>query len=136
MAIKLKISKKVLTRLAVFVALTAGALLFDIYFDNHPVELEQIEAGSEKKPVAEHGVVYLFNPVNASSVKTTVQKTPTRKLFDQTHNKNLQKYHQLRNYQVLKAEANLPRKSLVLSYHHLTFRHCFFTFPDDDPFIS
>ena len=125
-----------LKRFAFFTAIIGAAFLFDIYFDDHPVELNQIENSSKEESATEKGIVYLFSSVNNSSVKTSVQKTPTRKLYEQKHNKNLQNYHQVRNYQLLKAESKLPKRPLIFSYHHLTFRHFFYTFPDDDPFIS
>lgn len=132
--INIKISKKVLAKIAVFAALVGIAVLFDAYFENHPVEMDEIEKTADNS--TEYGVVYLYNPVNTCSTKSSFNKTPSRKLFELTHNKHIQQYHQLRNYQVLKAEREQPAVPLVFSHHHLIFRHYHFTFPDDDPLIS
>jgi hypothetical protein len=132
---KIKISKTTIVRLAVFTALIFAAVLFDHYFENHPVELEKMEADTGRHS-ADHRVIYLFNSASSFSAKTPVFKNSSRKLFEQTHNKHLRHYHQLRNYQVLKADCEKPANPLIFSYHHLTFRHYYFTFPDDDPHIA
>lgn len=135
MGFKIKISKKTIIRLAVFTALIVAAVLFDHYFENHPVELNQVETGTSRQS-AGHSFIYLFNSSNSFSAKTPVFRNYSRKLFVQTHNKLIQKFHQLRNYQVLKADMEKPQTPLIFSYHHLTFRHYYFTFPDDDPSIA
>ena len=130
----IRISKKALAKIAVFAALIAVAVLFDEYFENHPVIMDEMEETADAS--TEFGVVYLFNPVNSCSAKTSFQKTPSRKLFEHSHNKHIQQYHQVRNYQVLKAESKKPHTPLIFSYHLLIFRHYYFTFPDDDPLLS
>jgi len=135
MGFKMKITKKTIVRLAVFAALIAAAVLFDHYFENHPVELEKMEAGTRQN-TAEHSFIYLYNPAGTFGAKTSALKNPSRKLFEQSHNKHLQEFHQLRNYQVLKADMKKPKNPLIFSYHHLTFRHYYFTFPDDDPLVA
>lgn len=135
MGFKIKLSKKVLTRLAIFVALIAAAVIFDHYFENHPVELDKVETGASQQS-AEHSFIYIFNSANLLNAKTSGFKNPSRKLFAHSHNKLLQKFHQLRNYQVLKVDMEKPKNPLIFSYHHLTFRHYYFTFPDDDPLVS
>lgn len=135
MGFKMKITKKTIARLAVFAALIVAAVLFDHYFESHPVELNQVENETPQN-TAEHSYIYLFNSAGTFSAKTSVLKNPSRKLFEQSHNKHLQEFHRLRNYQVLKSDAEKPGNPLIFSYHHLTFRHYYFTFPDDDPLIA
>ena len=135
MGFKIKISRKIIVRLAVFTALIVAAVLFDHYFENHPVEFNQVETGASQQS-AGHRFIYLFNSANSFSAKTPGFRNYSRKLFAQTHNKLIQKFHQLRNYQVLKADMEKPQTPLIFSYHHLTFRHYYFTFPDDDPALA
>ncbi len=135
MEFKMKISKKTIARLAVFAALIVAAFLFDHYFENYPAELDKAETGASQH-TAGNSYIYLFNPANSFSAKTSVFKNFSRKLFAQSHNKLLRKYHQLRNYQVLKVDMEKPKSPLIFSYHHLTFRHYYFTFPDDDPLVA
>jgi hypothetical protein len=132
---KLKISKRKLVRFAFFAALIGAAFFFDLYFENHPVELEEIENVTEQNS-GEYRIVCLFNFVNASSAKIPIFKVPSGKLWEQSHNKLIQKYHEARNYQVLKTEAITPRKPFILSCHHLTFRHNSSLSPGDDPLSS
>lgn len=132
--LNIRLSKNALAKIAVFAALIAVAVLFDEYFENHPVEMDVMEETADTS--TEFGVVYLFNPVNSCGANTSFQKPPSRKLFEHSHNKHIQQYHQVRNYQVLKAESKKPHTPLIFSYHHLTFRHYYFTFPDDDPLLS
>jgi len=135
MGFKMKISKKTIVRLAVFAVLILAAVLFDHYFETHPVELEKVDAAASQHS-AEHSFIYLFNSANSFNANTSVLKNPSRKLFVQSHNKLVQKYHQSMDYQVLKADLRKPKNPLIFSYHHLTFRHYYFTFPDDDPLVA
>ena len=135
MRVKIKISKKTIVRLAVFAALIIAAVLFDNYFETHPVEFEKIETDAGQHS-ADPQFIYLFNSTSSFSAKTPGFKNSSRKLFEQSHNKLLRKYHQIRNYQVLKADCDKTANLLIFSYHYLTFRHYYFTFPDDDPHIA
>ena len=135
MKFKINISKKLVIRLALFVAVIGVATLFDIYFESNQGELNEIQTNS-KQTANEHGAICLFSQTNFFSAKTSVNKNPGRKLFVQSHDKYLQKHHQLRNFQVLKAEAQTKKIPLLLSYHYLGFRDYFFTNPDDEPLTS
>ncbi len=134
---KSKISKKLLVRLLFFIAAIGLASVLDIYLEKNPLLLCETEATSEI-PEEEHGVIYLVAQGSTSlNAKTSVQKTPDRKLYQQLHDKFLQNYHQLRNYQVLKAEAKNQKSITVLFCHILIIRdyNCFFP-DDDDPLFS
>jgi hypothetical protein len=129
-----KISKKLLYRLMLIIMLAGTALLFDVYLENHPETLEELQS-ENKNSSEEHNAIYLFSQGNSFNAKTPVQKTPSRKIFDDTHNKFLRKCHQLQGIQALKAKI-LPRKHLFISIHFLNYRNCYFSHPDDEPFIA
>jgi len=135
MKFNLKISKKRVMQLLLFMALTGIAFLFDQYFENHPGSLRELQTQSEES-AADHGTIYLFAQSNSLSAKTSAQKTSERKLFCQMYNKFIQKCHQLRNHQGLKTEPEKIKQPLFLSYHQFIFRHYYFTHPDDDPLNS
>lgn len=118
-----------------FIAITGIAFFFDEYFENHPGTLDELQTQNEAS-AGDHGTIYLFTQSNSLGAKTSAQKTSDRKLFDHLHNKFMQKCHQLRNHQVLKTKPEVLKQPLFLSYHHLIFRHYYFTHPDDDPLIS
>ena len=135
MKLKINISKKLIIRLILFAAVIGFASLLDNYLEKNPVQIDKENTGSNHS-ANEHGTIYLFTQANYTfNAKTSIQKTPSHKLFEQSHDKFLQKYHQLRNYQVLKADANMHKIPLFLSYHYLVFRNYFYTVPDDDPFL-
>jgi len=132
--IRIKISKNQWLKLAVFAALIGVAFVLDGYFKNNPVKIA--EENSQQGHNAEQPGVYFFAQSTTINVKTTVQNTPDRKFFQQSHDKLLQKYHQLRNYQVLKTDAREEKEPLRLSHHFLVFRSYFYSFPDDVPLLS
>jgi len=135
MDIKIKISKKLLLRLAFFVAVIGVATLFDVYFENNPEKLKVIQTESADN-TDRQSIIYFVNQTNAFDVKTSSQKDTGRKLQVKSHDKFIQKYHQLRNFQVLKAEVQTQTSPLILSYHYLVFKNYFFSAPDDEPLIS
>lgn len=132
---KLKISKKILIKLVVFVSLTSAASLFDHYFEKHPGALKEIQEENERNSNTQEGV-YLFSQTIPFSIKSPVQKSPSRKLTGEAHGKLLQKWHQLRIYQFLRAETNTIRQPFILSRNHLIFRRYIFDIPDEVPIIS
>jgi hypothetical protein len=132
--IKVNITRKLAIRVAFISAIIGAALLLDVYFENNPEELQNIQAESHE--TNEPGNVYLISQSNTTSFKTPVQKNLNRKLQVQSHDKFLRKYHQVRNYQVLKADVEKQTTPLILSYHYLVFQNYFFTLPDEEPLIS
>jgi len=135
MDIKIEISKKLLLRLAFFVAVIGVATLFDVYFENNPEKLKEIQTESADNTGGQ-SIVYFVNQTNTFDVKTSSQKDAGRKLQVKSHDKFIQKYHQLRNFQVLKAEVQTQTSPLILSYHYLVFKNYFFSAPDDEPLNS
>ncbi len=135
MDIKIKISKNLLLRLTFFVAIVGVATLFDVYFENNPEKLKVIQTETSDN-TGEQSIMYFVNQTNTFDVKTSSQKNTGRKMLVKSHDKFIQKYHQLRNFQVLKAEVQTQTSPLILSYHYLVFKNYFFSAPDDEPIIS
>lgn len=135
MNIKKNISKKLILRLALFIAVIGVATLFDVYFENNPETLKEMQAESATD-TNKQSMLYIVSQTNAIGAKTSTQKNTGRKLQVKSHDKFIQKYHQLRNFQVLKAEVETQTTPLILSYHYLVFKNYFFTVPDDEPLIS
>jgi flagellar basal body-associated protein FliL len=135
MNIKEKISKKIALRLALFVAVIGLASLFDIYFDDKHVEIEETEANSPEDE-KEQGTILLISQSTNLGAKTSVNKTVVRTIQLKSHDKYIQKYYQLRNYQVLRAEVQNQTAPLINSYHYLAFKNYFYSVPDDVPINS
>ncbi|MCG6189159.1 hypothetical protein [Maribellus maritimus] len=123
-------------KLLIFAALTGLAIFLDNYFEKNPVELNNIAEGSGHA-ASEHGTIYLFSQSSSTTVKSFDQRIPDQRILQHSHNKLLQKYHQLRSYQMMKKEAGIQNKPLILTCCFLLFRSYHFTFPDDDiPLIA
>ena len=122
-------------RLALFAAVIGIAALFDIYFDNNRVELNEFETSSPEDE-KEQGSILLINQTINSGAKVSAGKTVVRNPQLKSHDKLVQKYYQLRNYQVLKAESQTQTTPLINSYHYLVFKNYFYSVPEDDPLNS
>lgn len=117
--------------MALFVAIIGAAFFLDVYIENNPAELDDIQAQNEAQ-TKDSGGVYLIAQTGTLSVKTSVQKSSSRKLQVHSHDKFLRKYHQHRNNDVLKAEVQPQAAPIIQSYHYLVFQNYFFTQPDED----
>ena len=135
MNIKIKISKKIVLRLALFMAVIGLASFFDIYFENDRVEIEETEAGSSDGEKEQDSILLISQSTNYGA-KTSEYKIFVRKLQAKSHDKFIQKYYQIRNYQVLKAEVQTQTTPLINSYHYLAFKNYFYSIPDDVPLNS
>ena len=135
MELKNKISKKVVLKLALFVAVIGLATLFDHYFDKNIEEAKEIEASSSKDN-KEQKTILLISQTPNFGAKTLAEKTVLRQLQIKSQDKFIQKYYQLRNYQVLKAEVQTQTTPLISTYHYLAFKNYFYSVPDDIPLNS
>jgi len=122
-------------RLALFVAVIGMASFFDMYFVGSHVKLEETGTGSANEDKKQESILLISQTINLD-LKTPVQKTVERKSQLKSHDKFIQKYYQLRNYQVLKAEVQTQTTPLINTYHYLAFKNYFFSIPDDVPLIS
>lgn len=132
--LKIDITKRILVRIAMTLAIVGAAVLFDVYFENDLDELENIQTES-KEHSTEKGSIYIIAQSSTISPKTSGEKSSNRKLKIQLHDKFLRKYHQIRNNQVLQAEQASQSAPVIQSYHYLVFQNYFFTQPDDDPLV-
>ena len=122
-------------RLALFMAVIGMASLFDIYFDDNQLKPEETETGSANKESKQEKIILISQSINLD-LKTPVQKTIVRKFKVKSQDKLIQKYYQLRNYQVLKAEIQTQTTPLINTYHYLAFKNYFYSIPDDIPLIA
>lgn len=128
---RINISKQVIVKLAVFLILTAAAVLIDAYLDKNPAGFENINASAQTQAPNQGELVVLAQSLTISA-KTMVQKSPERKLQMDAHDKFLRNYHSVRDFQVLKAEVIHQTTPLITSYHYLPFLNHLFS-PDEDP---
>ncbi len=121
--------------MAIFAAVIAIAAVFDIYFENRGVQVAGIEKSADENH-NEKVSVQLFSQNFDFGVKIQVLKTVQRKIQMKAHDKFLQQFHQLRNYQVLKAEVQTQTAPQILTYEYLSFRNHIYFSPDDIPSVA
>lgn len=127
---KIKITRRIVVRLAVFMAIIAAALVLDSYFGNNPEEVKKIQAESQEQS-NEQGAVYLITQSSSNTIKTFEDRVYSKHTKPQLHDKFLRSYHSIRNYQVLKAEVVKQTTPLISSYHYLVFQNHVFS-PEED----
>lgn len=132
MRIKEHITKKLLIRLAFFLALTGAALVLDAYFEKNPADFDNLKSGTEEHN-PEQGEVYVLAQTTSFSVKSSVQRVSTRSVQIEKQAQFLRNYYSIRNYQVRKAEAINQTSPLIASYHFLAFQTHLFP-PDEDTY--
>jgi len=124
-----------MVRLLLLLGLTAITFTLDLYFENHPLYLEEFNTGNSEDESGNHTTIYLFSQSSNIFVKSVVQKSTCRKFADQEHTRLLQKCHQLRNFLALKIKIKVTPNPLFLTYYHLIFRQYYFACPDDETFF-
>ncbi|MBN2636087.1 MAG: hypothetical protein JXR61_07440 [Prolixibacteraceae bacterium] len=136
MNIKINLTKKHLLNLALFVAILGAAALLDFYFDKTQVQLSEANTNSNEKP-NEPNMVHLFSQLNSPAAKVELQKPGFKNLQPKLHDRLIQKYHQIRNHQLLKAEFEPKTSPMISEYRYVAFKNYFFSDPDDDhPLVS
>jgi hypothetical protein len=119
--VKINISKKLLVRLAIFVALIGAAVTLDAYFEKNPANIDNIQAGDNNQNSGQ-GEVYVLAQTSSTTVKTSVEKPAPKYQRLAVHDKLLRKHYSIRNYQVLKAEVLQQTTPLINSYHYLVYQ--------------
>ncbi len=132
---KRKISRKLVLRLLMFVAVIGIATILDIYLKEGKVKITGFESSSHEDS-KDQRTVQIISQSSDLGVKSFTQKNVVRKVNLKLHDKYLQKYYQLRKNQVLKAEVQIQTAPIINAYHYLAFKNFFFSVPDDIPLIS
>jgi len=128
---RIKISKRQYVQIALFLAVIGAAALFDIYSDNNNIKIGGVETGTSKQS-GDSASVLFFSQTLDFGVKIPVLKSTPRKFEVRAHDKLIQRFYQLRNYQVLKAEVQTQTVPIISSYHYLAFKKYFFSDLGDD----
>jgi hypothetical protein len=132
--IRVKISKKQLLRLFIFVIFLGFTFILDNYLEKKGSI--EIVGNTQKSHAGEPRIVCFFQSTITFSTKVVMQKISIRKFVRQLHNKLIQKYHQLKNYQLLKCEVENFNKPVILTSHFLGLRNYFHSSSDDVPYNS
>ena len=135
MNVKKYMTKHLLMRLCLLLALVGAAAVFDMYHASNQKLAEKIrkipvpgEVGNQK--------IYICNQVPSYNLKTSVTEFSVRFRFAYTQDKFLLKHYNLRTFQLMKAETLLSFFPAGCSLHALPFTRVLYSSPDDTPPLS
>lgn len=129
---RIKISKSKLIKLAALILVVGAAIILDTYFEKHPVEFKKLEAEKDATDNSDTMICF-YNPFNSISAKILLQKIPFRILYEQSHNRLVQKFHQMHDSQILKSGYKKIVNSSILSFLQLIASHNYYSFSKEDP---
>jgi len=135
MVFKKYISKLFILRLCLLIALIGSAAVFDMYRASH----QKLTNQSNKNPAQNDnytGKMYFCNPVNTYNLKPPAGEFTARLNFATGQDKFLVRHHNLRTFQLMKAESLHGFLPVVCSFHSLPFNRVLYASPDDIPPLS
>jgi hypothetical protein len=135
MNLKKYISKHFILRICLLLALVSAAAVFDMYHTTN----RKIADSIRKIPVPDDSgtnKIFFCNQVPANNLKTFGAEFSVRFRFAFTQDKFLQKYYNLRTFQLMKAETLHSSFPSVSSFHSLPFNRVLYPSPDDTPPLS
>jgi hypothetical protein len=135
MNLKKYISKHLLLRLCLLIALIGTAAVFDMYNAANHKLTDSIMKIPVKKDF-DAGKMFFCNQINTYNLKTAASEFPFRFRFACTQDKFLLKHYNLRTFQLMKAESLHSFFPVVCSFHSLPFNRVLYSSPDDIPPLS
>ncbi len=132
MDLKKYISKSLIIRLSLLLALVAAAAVFDMYH----VANKNLAEKFHKMPSSEESEsnkTFFCNQVQTFNLKTSATEFSVRFRFACTQDKFLLKHYNLRTFQLMKAEALNSSFVSVCSFRSLPFNRAIYSSPDDTP---
>lgn len=135
MNLKKYISRHLVMRVCLMLALVGAAAVFDMY---HAANLK-LEENTKRLPSpddADANKIFFCNQVPSYNLKTSGTDFSFRLRFICSQNKFLQKYYNLRTFQLMKAETVHSFFPSVCSFHSLPFNRVLYASPDDTPPLS
>ena len=132
MNLKKYMTKQLVVRLCLMLALVSAAAVFDRFHS-----AERNIAGSLRRIPAQEdsgtNKIFICNQVPTFNLKTSVNLYSARVRFLCTQDKFILKYYNLRTFQLMKAETSHSFSPALSSYHSLPFNRVLYESPDDIP---
>lgn len=135
MVFKKYMSKHILLRLCLLLAMVSAAAVFDVYHAANQKFADTIRKMPAKKDV-DNSKMFFCNQVNTYNLKTAAGEFSVRFRFFCTQDKFLLKHYNLRTFQLMKAESMHSLFPVVCSFHSLPFNRELYASPDDTPPLS
>ncbi len=135
MILKKYMTKHLLMRLCLMLALIGAAAVFDMYHAANQKLSEKIR----KIPVpdeAENQKIYICPQVTSYNLKTPATEFSIRFKYACSEDKFLLKHYNLRTFQIMKAESVQSSFPMICSFHSLPFNRVLYSSPDDTPPVS
>jgi len=132
MNLKKYISKNLIIRLSLLLALVSAAAIFDMYNTANQImadSVRKIPAPDE----ADSNKIFFCNQVPTYNLKTSGTDFSIRFRFVCSEDKFLLKHYNLRTFQLMKAETLHSSSQSVCSFHSLPYHRVFYFSPDDTP---
>ena len=132
MSFKKYISKSLILRLCLLLALVGAAAVFDMY---HAANLKLAEK-IHRIPSSEEtdtNKTFFCNQVPAFNLKTAGTDLSVRHRFACSQDKFILKHYNLRTFQLMKAESLHSFFPTVCTFHSLPFNRTLYPGPDDTP---
>lgn len=131
MKFKRLISKQIALRLLVFLALIAGAVIFDLCHDQLPEQLVKSQQDASE-PQIDMSQVFCCNPASSFKIRTGSDRLISKILFTIGQDKFLSAFHHQEVYHLLKAESLNERSPQNLTVHFRKFIICHHSSSDDN----
>jgi hypothetical protein len=132
--IKKYISRQLIVRLCLLLALMSAAAIFDLYHVSNPKMAAHQPKGSSSDEA--DNKVFFFNQSPSTNFKTLANDFVVRIRFACTQDKFLLKYYNLRTFQMMKAETSHSFFTSASLLHSLPFKRVIYESPDDTPPLS
>jgi hypothetical protein len=134
--LKLKkyISKRVLIKLGIFLAIITAAWIFDYYYQGNHKTIEKTDSSEQK--TAAGSLTCFCTPVFTVSLKTPVQKVPLGKIGQEKLNRLIQEHLIARSFFLSKAEVLQQSYSLLALRYLIPLRCRIVNDPGDQPPLS
>ena len=135
MKLKRYISKYFIMRLCLLLALVGSAAVFDMYHTSNQ-KIADCVRNIPSPDVPGTNKIFFYNQTSGTSLKTSGTDFSIRFRFAYSQDKFLQKYYNLRTFQLMKAETLLSFFPSVCSSHSLPYNRVLYSSPDDTPLLS
>ncbi|HAH26075.1 MAG TPA: hypothetical protein DCL77_20330 [Prolixibacteraceae bacterium] len=135
MVFKKYISKHILLRLCLLIALISSAAVFDMYHTSSQKLADSLSRVPLRKDM-DGCKMFFCNQVNTYNLKTPAGEFSVRFRLAYTQDKFLVKHYNLRTFQLMKAESLHSFFPVICSFHSLPFNRVLYSSPDDIPPLS
>jgi len=134
MNFKKYISRKLILRLLLFLAVVLSAVLFDTFHEGSVKLVNETHQRSDSHDM-QAGRVFFYNPVSSFKIRSGADKLFSGLIFAASRNEFLSEYHNCRTFHLLKKEALQERLPFLMMAHFMKFNSSHHSSPDDDPSI-